>query len=50
MAKPKAKLIPIITTIERMSAPILLPTIASAPNKPKIAPDAPTDALYKDAK
>mgnify|MGYP000553966049 CR=1 FL=1 len=36
--------------MERISAPILLPTIARAPNKPKIAPDAPTDALYKDAK
>ena len=36
--------------MERMSAPIFLPTIARAPNNPKIAPDAPTDALYKDAK
>jgi hypothetical protein len=33
-----------------MSAPILLPTIARAPNNPKTAPDAPTEALYKDAK
>jgi hypothetical protein len=26
------------------------PTIAKAPNNPKIAPDAPTEAPYKDAK
>ncbi len=39
-----------ITTIERISAPIRFPTIASAPNNPKIAPDAPTEALYSDAK
>ena len=44
------KLIPIITTMDRISAPIRFPTIARAPNNPKIAPDAPTDALYKEAK
>ncbi len=33
-----------IIAISRTFAPMVFPTIKKAPNKPKTAPDAPTDA------
>lgn len=33
--------------ISRMFAPIVFPTIKKAPNKPKTAPEAPTDAKFE---